>query len=280
MVSTSHPNASDLFARDLGGLVKFFAMKMRYVPPNEDLCRLEDIIVPTANIRIDEEVRASGFSKDDDDILLRFIHDTKKDVSNDNQDDDDDDDDDEEEEGEEEEEEETYSRKKKPSKKSVSRVTDFLNSSNRTVENKEEEGEGENKEKTLNEFSELKIGENNENGENEENGVSDISCIPKQLHRNENSNGWIPEPKDLLDLEEVLDGFSSDEEGAGGGKGSVAVMTEDMLQKVKDKTRRYDYHDALFLQKSNLTRYTIIKTFDIIVSSLSICQCTFVIHQS
>jgi hypothetical protein len=235
MVSTSHPNASDLFARDLGGLVKFFAMKMRYVPPNEDLCRLEDIIVPTANIRIDEEVRASGFSKDDDDILLRFIHDTKKDISNDNQGDDDDDDDDEEEE---EEEEETYSRKKKPSKKSVSRVTDFLNSSNRIVE----EEEGDDTEKTFDNFSELKIGEDNENGENEENGVSDISSIPKQLHRNENSNGWIPEPKDLLDLEEVLDGFSSDEEGAGGGKGSVAVMTEDMLQKVKDKTRRYDYH--------------------------------------
>jgi flagellar biosynthesis GTPase FlhF len=234
MVSTSHPNASDLFARDLGGLVKFFAMKMRYVPPNEDLCRLEDIIVPTANIRIDEEVRASGFSKDDDDILLRFINDTKKEVSNDNQGDDDDDDDDDEEE-EEEEEEETYSRKKKPSKKSVSRVTDFLNSSNHTVE----EEEGDDKEKTFDNFSELKIGENNENGENEENGVSDISSIlPKQLHRNENSNGWIPEPKDLLDLEEVLDGFSSDEEGAGGGKGSVAIMTEDMLQKVKDKTRR------------------------------------------
>lgn len=223
-------------------------MKMRYVPPNEDLCRLEDIIVPTSNIRIDEEVRASGFSKDDDDILLRFIHDTKKDISNDNQHDDDDED---EEEEEEEDEEETYSRKKKPSKKSVSRVTDFLNSSNRTVE--EEEESGENEEKTLDNFSELKIGENNENGENEENGVSDISNIPKQLHRNENSNGWIPEPKDLLDLEEVLDGFSSDEEGVGGGKGSVAVLTEDMLQKVKDKTRRYDYHTELYLQKLNTT---------------------------
>ena len=220
-------------------------MKMWYVPPNEDLCRLEDFIVPTANIRIDEEVRASGFSKDDDDILLRFIHDTKKDVPNDNQDDDDDDDENEDEE----EEEETYSRKKKPSKKCVARVTDFLNSSNRTVE--EEEG-GENEGTSFN-FSELKVGENNENGENEENGVSDVSSIPKQLHRNENSNGWIPEPKDLLDLEEVLDGFSSDEEGVGDGKGSVAVMTEDMLQKVKDKTRRYDYHIEFFLQKWNPT---------------------------
>ena len=149
-----------------------------------------------------------------------------------------------EEEEEEEEEEETYSRKKKPSKKSVSRVTDFLNSSNRIVEQEV----GDDKEKPLNEFSELKIGENNENGENEENGVSDILSVPKQLHRNENSNGWIPEPKDLLDLEEVLDGFSSDEEGAGGGKGSVAVMTEDMLQKVKDKTRRYDYHMQYFFK--------------------------------
>ena len=205
---------------------------MRYVPPSEDLCRLEDIIVPSANIRIDEEVRASGFSKDDDDILLRFIHDTKKDISNDgnNDNDDDDDDDDNDDEEEEEEEEEKYSRKKRPSKKSVSRVTDFLNSANITVE----EGEDENKNKSLDNISELNIGENTENGE------TDASIIPKTLHRNENSNGWIPEPKDLLDLEGVLDGFSSDEgEEGGGGRGSVAVMTEDMLQKVKDKTRRW-----------------------------------------
>ena len=220
--------------------MKFFAMKMRYVPPSEDLCRLEDIIVPSANIRIDEEVRASGFSKDDDDILLRFIHDTKKDISIDNQDDDE-----EEEEEEDDEEEEKYSRKKKPSKKSVSRVTDFLNSSNHV----EQEVDDESKDKSLDQFSELEIVEN---GENEENGVSDASNIPKTLHRDENCNGWIPEPKDLLDLEEALDGFSSDEEG-GGGKGSVAVMTEDMLQKVKDKTRRYRIAwIVLFVLKLNL----------------------------
>ena len=249
MVSTSHPNASDLFARDLGGLVKFFAMKMRYVPPSEDLCRLEDIIVPSANIRIDEEVRASGFSKDDDDILLRFIHDTKKDISNDGNHDDDDNDDGDDDDGddnddeEEEEEAEKYSRKKKPSKKSVSRVTDFLNSSNITVE----EGEDEKNDKNLDNFSELNIGENTENGEN---GEIDASIIPNTLHRNENSNGWIPEPKDLLDLEGVLDGFSSDEGegGRGGGRGSVAVMTEDMLQKVKDKTRRWVTYTVQYIQ--------------------------------
>ena len=261
MVSTSHPNASDLFARDLGGLVKFFAMKMRYVPPSEDLCRLEDIIVPSANIRIDEEVRASGFSKDDDDILLRFIHDTKKDISNDgNHDDDDDDDDDDNDHEEEEEEEEKYSRKKKPSKKSVSRVTDFLNSSNMTVE----EGEDVKKNKNLDNFSELNIGENTENGENTEIGEIDALIIPKTLHRNENSNGWIPEPKDLLDLEGVLDGFSSDEgEEGGGGRGSVAVMTEDMLQKVKDKTRRWVTYTIQYVQSFYPVSFTCIKKLNI-----------------
>ena len=274
MVSTSHPNASDLFARDLGGLVKFFAMKMRYVPPSEDLCRLEDIIVPSANIRIDEEVRASGFSKDDDDILLRFIHDTKKDASNDgnhdgNDDNDDDDDDDEEEE---EEEEEKCSRKKRPSKKSVSRVTDFLNSSNITVE----EGEDENKDKRLDNFSELNIGENTEDGEN---GEIDASIIPNTIHRNENSNGWIPEPKDLLDLEGVLDGFSSDE--GEGGRGSVAVMTEDMLQKVKDKTRRWVTYTVQYVQSFYPVSLACIEDLYIsfcVFSTFHLCACQFPAH--
>lgn len=40
MVSISHPNSAELFARDLNGLVKFFAMKMHYIPPDTDICKL------------------------------------------------------------------------------------------------------------------------------------------------------------------------------------------------------------------------------------------------
>ena len=77
MISTSHLNAHEMFARDLQGLVKFFAMKMRYIPPDEMLCKLSDIAV-SAGDRIDEAVRASGFSAGDDDLLLRFIVDSQQ----------------------------------------------------------------------------------------------------------------------------------------------------------------------------------------------------------
>lgn len=59
MVSTEHPNASELLQRDINGLVKFFAMKMHFVPPPEMLFQLSD--VAAAQVRIDEETKASGF---------------------------------------------------------------------------------------------------------------------------------------------------------------------------------------------------------------------------
>jgi len=77
MISTSHLNAHEMFARDLQGLVKFFAMKMRYIPPDDMLCKLSDIVV-SASDRIDEAVRASGFSEGDDDLLMRFIVDSQQ----------------------------------------------------------------------------------------------------------------------------------------------------------------------------------------------------------
>jgi RIO kinase 2 len=70
MVSVSHPNASDLFDRDLGCLVKFFAMKMRYRPPDHLLPSglLEVLLQAEAEraegggvVQIDQEVRASGW---------------------------------------------------------------------------------------------------------------------------------------------------------------------------------------------------------------------------
>lgn len=73
MVSVSHINAIELFNRDLEGLVKFFAMKMRFIPCDDDLPDLAEILSRTTKgERIDEEVKASGFSNVDDDELTRF----------------------------------------------------------------------------------------------------------------------------------------------------------------------------------------------------------------
>jgi RIO kinase 2 len=73
MVSTSHPNAVDLFNRDVNGLVKFFAMKMRYIPPEVLIPKLDDIVSSGENL--DEEVRACGkFTREDDEELIRFIN--------------------------------------------------------------------------------------------------------------------------------------------------------------------------------------------------------------
>lgn len=72
MVSTSHPNASELFARDVNGLKKFFAMKMRYEPPEDLVLQLEDIEV-SPELNLDEVVKASGFSKQENDMLMSYI---------------------------------------------------------------------------------------------------------------------------------------------------------------------------------------------------------------
>ena len=72
MVSTNHHNAAELFARDLGGLVKFFAMKMKYVPCDEDVSlKLEDIPIVEANI--DLEVQAAGFTAEHGVVLEGFF---------------------------------------------------------------------------------------------------------------------------------------------------------------------------------------------------------------
>lgn len=71
MVSTSHDNASELFMRDVNGLRKFFAMKMRYLPPDEMALQLEDI--EKGDIHIDEEVKASGFTAEEDAALMGYI---------------------------------------------------------------------------------------------------------------------------------------------------------------------------------------------------------------
>ena len=72
MVSTNHLNAAELFARDLGGLVKFFAMKMKFIPCDEDVgLTLDDIPIVEANI--DLEVQAAGFTAEHGDALEGFL---------------------------------------------------------------------------------------------------------------------------------------------------------------------------------------------------------------
>jgi RIO kinase 2 len=72
MISTNHFNADEMFTRDSNCLAKFFGMKMKFVPDDLILPKLGDIEIAES---LDEHIRASGFSKEDDDILMRFIHD-------------------------------------------------------------------------------------------------------------------------------------------------------------------------------------------------------------
>lgn len=109
MVSTSHYNASELLQRDINGLVKFFAMKMKYVPPDEALFTLEHLLQNSTNtVRIDEEIQASGFEGfDDEDISqINLLAANGLSLTGGEDDEDDDEDEEEEEEGEEEEGEE------------------------------------------------------------------------------------------------------------------------------------------------------------------------------
>ncbi len=70
MVSTGHMNASELLERDINCLIKFFAMKMKYVPPDESIFHLEDLQL--SDIRIDEEVKASGFEDEEGENIMNI----------------------------------------------------------------------------------------------------------------------------------------------------------------------------------------------------------------
>jgi len=66
MISTQHPNAVELFDRDVACLRRFFELKLHCSIPVEDP-RLESLIVDAssdATERLDKELKASGFSGD------------------------------------------------------------------------------------------------------------------------------------------------------------------------------------------------------------------------
>ncbi|ETK83766.1 Atypical/RIO/RIO2 protein kinase [Phytophthora nicotianae P10297] len=63
MISTSHPNAAELFDRDVHGLVKFFSRLQGGAYTPDRVPKLKDIVADE-NVRLDEDVEASGFGKE------------------------------------------------------------------------------------------------------------------------------------------------------------------------------------------------------------------------
>uniref|UniRef100_A0AAV1VL51 Serine/threonine-protein kinase RIO2 n=1 Tax=Peronospora matthiolae TaxID=2874970 RepID=A0AAV1VL51_9STRA len=63
MISTSHPNAAELFDRDVHGLVKFFSRLQGGAYTPDRVPKLDDIVADENN-RLDEDVEASGFGKE------------------------------------------------------------------------------------------------------------------------------------------------------------------------------------------------------------------------
>ena len=73
MVSTQHPNAKELYERDMTCLKRFFVRKLKCVPENWDELipawpadyNQEECIASKAQVRLDQELQASGFSQQD-----------------------------------------------------------------------------------------------------------------------------------------------------------------------------------------------------------------------
>lgn len=82
MISTSHPNAKELFDRDVEGVVRFFERKLGYLPEDDETLnvlklvrpRFEDAIANDKedSDRIDSQLRASGFKREHEAALEKF----------------------------------------------------------------------------------------------------------------------------------------------------------------------------------------------------------------
>lgn len=71
MISINHPNASELFTRDVNCLIKFFAMKMRYIPDIvSSQVTLENILTSSSKIRLDMTVQDSVDVSEEDLAIL------------------------------------------------------------------------------------------------------------------------------------------------------------------------------------------------------------------
>ena len=96
MISTSHPNAKELFDRDVEGVVRFFERKLGYLPEDDETLnvlklvrpRFEDAIANDRedSDRIDSQLRASGFQREHEAALEKFAGDsTRKQGSSDSE---------------------------------------------------------------------------------------------------------------------------------------------------------------------------------------------------
>lgn len=73
MVSTKHPNAQELFERDLQCLQRYFLKKLKCIVDDDMIPKWSDVVVEsedsdalsTRQVRLDEELQASGFSEMD-----------------------------------------------------------------------------------------------------------------------------------------------------------------------------------------------------------------------
>jgi len=112
MISVHHPNAQFYFERDINGVVRFFQKKIKFIPDEESIPKFEDILKTISEKpQIDEIVRASGFTQQNEIELSQFLEKSKTEeedieANKDQEGDDDEDDDDEEEDDEEEDDEE------------------------------------------------------------------------------------------------------------------------------------------------------------------------------
>mmetsp|Transcript_37290 Transcript_37290/g.42594 ORF Transcript_37290/g.42594 Transcript_37290/m.42594 type:complete len:547 (+) Transcript_37290:171-1811(+) len=108
MVSTLHPNAQELYERDLNCLKRFFVMKLKCVPEegwDHQLPKWDEVIISpfdnedasvvvpdnalpclasNAQLRLDKELQASGFSEDDANRKIE-LHYYQEDINNQNQ---------------------------------------------------------------------------------------------------------------------------------------------------------------------------------------------------
>ncbi|CAM9761182.1 unnamed protein product [Chrysoparadoxa australica] len=70
MVSTSHANAQEMFERDVGCIVKWFVMKMKYDVPEELIPDWADVVESKSSApRLDKAAEASGFEGEDSELL-------------------------------------------------------------------------------------------------------------------------------------------------------------------------------------------------------------------
>eukprot|EP01038_Epipyxis_sp_PR26KG_P004898 gene4898-6859_t len=82
MISTSHLNASEFFKRDINCLIKFFSMKMHFIPSDDYIVSLESITPAEVQITNDNMIKSDenddnnniNNNNNQDDLLFEHFH--------------------------------------------------------------------------------------------------------------------------------------------------------------------------------------------------------------